>query len=84
VAPASETFTVLAEHLKSYCNIQSLTVVRYTDRINGPAKPVPRWHWKPQSGRTAVTSISTLARSSTSALTSTQVMAGKLRPMTSR
>lgn len=37
-----------------------------------------------QSGTTAVTSISTLARSSTSALTSTQVMAGKFLPITSR
>jgi len=37
-----------------------------------------------QSGRTAVTSISTLARASTSAATCTQVMAGKLRPMISR
>lgn len=37
-----------------------------------------------QSGSTAVTSISILARSSSSAATCTQLMAGKLRPMTSR
>ncbi len=36
------------------------------------------------SGTTAVTSISTLARASISADTSTQVMAGKWRPITSR
>lgn len=38
----------------------------------------------PQSGTTAVTSISTLARDSISPLTSTQVMAGKFLPITSR
>lgn len=37
-----------------------------------------------QSGTTAVTSISMRARSSTSAATSTQVMAGKFFPITSR
>lgn len=37
-----------------------------------------------QSGRTAVTSISIRARSSTSADTSTQVIAGKFFPITSR
>ena len=36
------------------------------------------------SGSTAVTSISTLARASTRPATCTQLMAGKLRPITAR
>jgi hypothetical protein len=39
---------------------------------------------QPSSGTTAVASISTLARASTSALTCTTAIAGKCRPITSR
>ena len=57
------------------------TRIQETKSGAGSGSPARR---APQSGMTAVISISTLASSSTRPATWTAVIAGKLRPMTSR
>ena len=70
--------------------VASSNLARAT-KLKGPVFEQGLFSWasflraaRGQSGTTAVTSISTLARDSTSAATCTQVIAGKLRPIASR
>ncbi|RUV08943.1 MAG: hypothetical protein EOS23_22145 [Mesorhizobium sp.] len=60
------------------------TVLALRANPPSPTRRGERKHASPQSGITAVAWISTLARSSTSAITCMAAMAGKCRPMTSR
>ena len=66
---------------------RTLASVARTRRSNADAPRTPAVYRRIQadaSGSTAVTSISTLARASTKPATCTQLMAGKLRPITAR